>query len=239
CKQRFYGREFMMEEGDALIIAPRTYHSISVFEDDTVTINLLVKMETLKDVLAFESKEKKGLRSFFEALRNEDVTRTCVLIRHSDEALRMLPYLEDQSYRPLFLSQLAMYFALLFKGDEYTFPITPTENNDRLTSILESIRNNPKDATLTTIADEYGLSPGYLSAMIHEKTGLTFSSLVAKRKVQIATKLLLQDENASNIAIAERIGMNPQQFCRFFRKWLGMTPKEYRERNRKKPIQDS
>ena len=62
---------------------------------------------------------------------------------------------------------------------------------------------------------------------------------MAKRKVQIATKLLLQDENASNIAIAERIGMNPQQFCRFFRKWLGMTPKEYRERNRKKPIQYS
>ncbi len=229
CIQRFYGESFEMKEGDALIIAPGTYHSISVFDEKTIVVNLLIKMRLMPVILSYQDREQGVIRLFIEELKSGTASRTCVHIRGAEEAFHMLPELEDESYYPLFMVNLTKFMVLLFRSGDYSFPIMPTDQNNRLTGILEAIRNNPVDSTLTSVADDFGLSPGYLSMMIHEKTGLKFSSLVAKRKVQIAQQMLRSDKETSNLEIAKAIGMNPQQFCRFFRKWMGMTPQEYRK----------
>ncbi len=229
CIQRFYGEEFTLEEGDALIIAPGTYHSISVYDETTIVVNLLVKMETVGTVLAFEKGEESELGQFFDAIRENRISRTCVLLRGVSEVFELLPELEECSYRPLFLCTLARFFALLFRCQDYRFPITPTAKNDRLTRILETISNDTGNATLTSVAEANGLSAGYLSALLHEKTGLTFSHLVAKQKIQAACEMLRTSPSLSNVDIVSKLKMNPQQFCRFFKKWMGKTPQEYRK----------
>lgn len=229
CKQRIYGEEFIMHEGDALIIAPDTYHSISVFDEKTTVINLLVKMEILPLVLSFETMENTPLSAFYDGLYNGTTTRNYALLKDVEEAFTVLPTLQDEQYRPVLLVNLALYFALLFKCRNYSFPIGKKGNNDRLTNILDFIRMDPNNATLSRVAESQGLSTGYLSMLIHEKTGLPFSSLVAKQKIQNACKLLSNPQNTSNMEIAAKLGMNPQQFSKYFKKWIGITPQQYRK----------
>ena len=228
CQQRFYGETFSMKEGDALIIVPGTYHSIAVYDKNTIVVNLLICMSMLPPLLEFIEPSSDIMKLFIEALKDKTASRTCMYIKGAGEAFNILPELDDRSYYPLFRIKLAEFFVRLFRSNTYSFPVMPTEKNNRLTCILERIRQDPAEVSLTMLADEFGLSPGYLSMMIHAETGLKFSSLVAKRKIQIAQQLLLSEREVSNMEIAEKIGMNPQQFCRFFRKWLGMTPQDYR-----------
>ena len=85
------------------------------------------------------------------------------------------------------------------------------------------------DVSLGDLAEKYGISISYLSRLLKEELGLSFSEYLASRRMQKA-KELLKDETLSVESIAESVGYHDYfYFTRVFKKITGITPSKYRK----------
>ncbi len=82
---------------------------------------------------------------------------------------------------------------------------------------------------LSDAADALHLSEAYLSRLFKAETGSTFSDFVNRRKIDSAAKLVRYSEY-SDAEISSLLAFSSQSyFIKQFRKYMGMTPKEYRK----------
>ena len=73
------------------------------------------------------------------------------------------------------------------------------------------------------------LSPGYLSAIFKEETGVTLNRFVREVRMNKA-KELLEDTNKKIAQIAKEVGFsNSSYFCRSFREFFGTSPESCRK----------
>lgn len=84
--------------------------------------------------------------------------------------------------------------------------------------------------TVSDLAKKIGTSPNYVSQVINQKFGLTFTELLAKHRIEEA-KLMLSDpdNNATIEQIAYSVGYNSKStFHTTFKRLTGKTPAEYK-----------
>ena len=80
------------------------------------------------------------------------------------------------------------------------------------------------------LAQAQGLSLGYLSSLFHKEVGVTISEYIRERRMKHAAHLL-STTRLQIQTVAQHCGiMDVQYFSKTFKKEMGMTPKEYRER---------
>ena len=80
------------------------------------------------------------------------------------------------------------------------------------------------------MATNFGFNPNYLSAYLKKNTGLTFIKLVHLQRINVAAEYL-----ANTVVAIEQIALkvgyeNPSYFYKIFKKTMGCSPKEYRQR---------
>ena len=81
------------------------------------------------------------------------------------------------------------------------------------------------------IAEEMGYSVSYLAREFKKQTGQTMQQYLRQRRIELA-KLALLSSNDSIQNICHSLGFSSQSyFTAEFRKAVGMTPTEYRQRN--------
>lgn len=98
-----------------------------------------------------------------------------------------------------------------------------------LNYIEKNFRNN---IMLQDVADELNFSNAYLSKRFKKDLGTNFNKYLTQRRIDEA-KNLLTHSRASINDIAFDIGYNePNYFCKVFKKSEGVTPSEYREKNK-------
>jgi len=74
------------------------------------------------------------------------------------------------------------------------------------------------------------ISPAYLSRLFKAETGIAFSNYVSKTKAEEAANLLTFSEYTDS-EISNLLGFSSQSyFIKIFKKYLGVTPKEYKKR---------
>ncbi len=87
---------------------------------------------------------------------------------------------------------------------------------------------------LDEVAENLGISEGYLSRLFRKETGECFQDQVNKERVERASNMLLYSD-ASLTQIAEYVNFpNQSYFGKMFKKYKNMTPKAYRERFKNK-----
>lgn len=85
--------------------------------------------------------------------------------------------------------------------------------------------------TIEELADELGVSSGYLSRMFKKETGDSVSGYIRRQKIEMAENMLRYSDY-SLIEIANRLSFSSQShFIQQFREQTGMTPKKYRDQN--------
>lgn len=84
------------------------------------------------------------------------------------------------------------------------------------------------DQTLNTHAQILNISPSYLSTLFRKETGITLTEYVNRKRVEHGV-FLLNTTNMQVQTIAQHCGVSDiNYFTRIFKKYIGKTPKEYR-----------
>lgn len=95
------------------------------------------------------------------------------------------------------------------------------------------LKNLPNKITVNDLAEEVHLTPKYLSHLFRKETGGTISSFIKEQRVEKAKKLLMYSQYSYN-EISDSLAFYSQSyFISVFKKYAGMTPKEYRIRFQK------
>lgn len=90
-------------------------------------------------------------------------------------------------------------------------------------------RDSATNITLSKVAEEIPLSPAYLSRILHEETGSTFSEHLTRTRIQNGCALL-RNTNLTIAEISYRVGYQQvNYFVRLFRRHMHVTPGEYRK----------
>lgn len=109
------------------------------------------------------------------------------------------------------------------------------ENSDKnIKSIINYIEINIKNAiTLDDVANYSNRNVYYLSKLFKKEMGINFMDYLTYRRIDIAKEMLLDtDMPMKNISI-ELSYNEPNYFSRTFKKNVGVTPSEYRDRGKK------
>lgn len=84
------------------------------------------------------------------------------------------------------------------------------------------------DLTLTGIAAQMRISPGYLSTLFHKETGRTLAEYITAQRMKTALNLL-KGSSLQVQAVAQLSGFSdPNYFGKQFKKYFGITPLQYR-----------
>lgn len=110
----------------------------------------------------------------------------------------------------------------------------PLSSDETIRKVMDYCQNNYKDGSLEELSEQLFLNPSYLSTLIRQKTGHTFSEYLMDIRMQQAA-LFLQDPEIKIYAVSEMVGYtNQNNFSRVFRNHFHMSPSEYRNAKLKK-----
>lgn len=85
------------------------------------------------------------------------------------------------------------------------------------------------DLSLEAIAKEVGISPYYLSKLFKESEGVNYIDYVTKLRINYAKERLSGSDRSVKEVCYESGYSDPNYFSRIFKKWVGVTPTEFRE----------
>lgn len=92
------------------------------------------------------------------------------------------------------------------------------------------IKHNKQERKVSFYANKLCITPKYLSEVVKDKTEKTPFEWINDSVIIIA-KTLLKSTDLSIIQISEELNFpNPSFFCRYFKKYTGISPLKYRER---------
>lgn len=109
------------------------------------------------------------------------------------------------------------------------FNYIPSRNNDLVRKAISYIsKNYHMNLTLEDVANHVHLNPAYFSTLFKQSTGSSFKEFLNIVRIEEG-KRLLANTDYSIIDIAIAIGFDNQSyFSKVFKKYTGLTPKQYR-----------
>ena len=145
------------------------------------------------------------------------------------------PYLE--MYKASSLEQCIQYLKDTFKKviDEYQNQSVPSKRKKEITEkVCDFIKKHYSDSQLTveSIAENIFLDASYIRRVISAQLSCTVSDLISEVRMSEAVKMM-KETDFSIALIAEKVGYNePGYFSRCFKKYYGITPRQFVERNK-------
>lgn len=104
-------------------------------------------------------------------------------------------------------------------------------DKEKIDTILTYVRQNVLDKErirIKSIAEEFYMSPNYVSIFIKKHAGISIQQYVIQTKIKMAERLLKQT-NLSINEIADKTGfVDASHFNRIFKKYNSINPSEYR-----------
>ena len=98
--------------------------------------------------------------------------------------------------------------------------------------MIEENLYNP-DFSINQVADQFSFSVNYLRSLYKSACGESLSGRITRRKLETACSLLDNTDETIE-SITSRLGFSTRNyFFTFFKKHMGMTPTQYRNREQK------
>ncbi|MEK4042639.1 AraC family transcriptional regulator [Paenibacillus sp. FSL H8-0048] len=162
----------------------------------------------------------------------EQISKTVMKLNLPELELGLVAALSGEPYAAFYSTQqysewlreiVTPVLAAVRNGSETRDPV--------ISFVLEYLdKHYGEDINLNLVADKLNLTPGYLSSIFKEKTGINFSEYLNTLRIERAKALLMNiDLRIQDIAL--QVGyQNVNSFIRMFKRASGLTPGEYRKR---------
>lgn len=216
CKNK----EYTIEPGDLLLFNPGDNHTCEQCDGRTLDYRCInIQRETMSRAV-FEITGESYLPYFTEQV-----------VFHSElvpllKELHLMIMQEEKDFR----KEEFFYFLLEQLIEEYTdqeIPLPKLEKNTENEAVCEFLKQNyMNNITLNDLSKLTGLSKYYLLRSFTKQEGISPYSYLITLRINMAKKLL--EQGASPIDAALRTGFADQShFSNFFKKQIGLTPRQY------------
>lgn len=123
---------------------------------------------------------------------------------------------------------ITVFTRLRQKLDETWGVQTPPVKDKIIDTVQRYVKGNPAGANLEDAAALVYLSASYLSRYFKQKTGASFTDYLCGQRMGLASEML-SDMQYKIYEISELLGYtNPFNFTRSFKKYYGVSPRDYR-----------
>lgn len=212
---------------DALDIDNMIHHLMAAIETSNMdTIN-----DSLEVLLA--SMLKSGLTE--KALIAHYVQfyiRLVLPVIRNDNTLNEEDYLNDETIKGFYLQKdlRRLHGYIKYHIMELSEMVTRNKPEDKIEMVKTYIRSHYKEELLLEdLANMFSYNSSYLGKQFKEKAGMGFNAFLDQVRMDHA-KELLQDKSRKIYDIAADCGFkDPDYFATKFKKYMGMTPNQYRK----------
>lgn len=227
---------YVVTEGDIVLIKPKQLHSFSQYENETVeTITVVFSLSMLTSQITDACSMKyfspllEGKLDFPSIIRpnaeSYRLVHDCLLDMHNTFNAN------ENFYELSIKANLFKLFYTLLRDYCSEYISSPHKVNETTTikKIIEYIQTNyMHQITIAELANAAGLSDHYLMRYFKANMGITCVEYINEYRLNIATHMLSETDYPVGI-IAEKCGVpNVSYFNRIFKKAFNITPKEYR-----------
>lgn len=239
CHQVINGKDFTLKEGDLLLMDSGSRHTISALGKEDILINILfqnsnVSLDWLNQLQGQNSllyqlllaNSTKNHRLNYLILPTKDNKHIKHIIRQmmteyfipSDFSQAIISH-----YLPILFYEIARAMGRLDKTQKVELEETP------YLQVLRLIDEHYQNLTLADLAQQLNFNKNYLSNLIKDKSGSTFTELINQRKLMKA-QLLLKSTRMPIYEIAQNVGFsNKNYFYKKYREHFGKSPKDERD----------
>ena len=237
------GKQVVIEAGELLFLNQFTRHEILPAGKNDIAINFMILPEFF-DVAYTMAGSNNVLADFLVNVLRQNEEKGEYLHFRVAEVLQIQNLLENMIYSLVTgrgdqnrINQTTMGLIFLYLLDSVQYAEMRVSNQyENMISMttLDYIEQNYKTATLTELCVRLHLPMHVLSKMIKKNTGFNFKELLQRKRMNKAIELMCETELPISDIIAAVGYENGSYFHRVFREKYHVTPRAFREINRKR-----
>lgn len=239
------GKQVVIEAGELLFLNQFTRHEILPAGKNDIAINFMILPEFF-DVAYTMAGSNNILADFLVNVLRQNEEKGEYLHFRVAEVLQIQNLLENMIYslvtgrgdqNRINQTTMGLIFLYLLDSVQYAEMRVPNQYENMISmTTLDYIEQNYKTATLTELCVRLHLPMHVLSKMIKKNTGFNFKELLQRKRLNKAVELMCETELPISDIIAAVGYENGSYFHRVFREKYHVTPRAFRERNKKRDI---
>jgi len=237
--QEINGIQKNLQEGDFCLLSPSHSHKVATSSKTDLLFNITIRPSLFNSSFLSLIHDNDLLTKFFTSSLYTTSSENPLFFHSSSagEAEQIVQHLIMEYYEKKvgYRQNMKCYLALLFVNllrENVSEISESSDDNNTLSEIMNYITENIHEVTLKETAEKFHYHPNYLSNLIKEHTGSTFSSLVQEARMDEVC-MYLKKTNMSIEDICMTCGFSDRSsFNRQFRKFFQMSPSEYRTLNK-------
>ena len=237
------GKEVVIEAGELLFLNQFTRHEILPAGKNDIAINFMILPEFF-DVAYTMAGSNNILADFLVHVLRQNEEKGEYLHFRVAEVLQIQNLLENMIYslvtgkgnqNRINQTTMGLIFLYLLDSVQYVEMRVPNQYENMIAmTTLDYIEQSYKTATLTELCVKLHLPMHVLSKMIKKNTGFNFKELLQRKRMNKAIELMCETELPISDIIAAVGYENGSYFHRVFREKYHVTPRAFREINRKR-----
>lgn len=245
CTQTISSVRKNFTAGDVIFIAPGVYHTMEVFDDDSIVFNILLRKSTFDQMFLPLMKGNNLLNEFFSEGLYHSQQIDYVIFHAGEHKLiesqkKMLEVYHEHLDHDAYSDQILVGMLTILSAQMMRVYLDTVESSYRGRTerqqdqfkVMSYMQTHLDTVTLHDVADHFGFSISYCSRLIKTTTGQTFNEWKRLLRIQKAEHLLT-NTNKTVTEISTLLGYeNPETFIRAFKKELYITPTKYRNRDK-------
>lgn len=241
CIQNIGVNRRTFKEGDLVFIAPGIYHTMEVFDDESIIFNILLQKNSFHRMfLPLATGNDIQSQFFKQALYDKQQLEYLAYHTEKEQKEVILKLYYEHLYHDSYSDQILIGRLTSLSAEmmrqygtsmESSYSISQTRHTDDFL-ILNYIQEHIATVTLSDISDHFGFSLSYCSKLIKTTTGMGFNDWKRTLRIRRAEHMLINTgKTVSDISLT--LGYeNTETFIRAFKKATHMTPNQYRKTNK-------
>lgn len=232
-------RKIEIKEGNLCIVSPCVENAEFSANDDDVVVNIIVKRSTFEKSFASLLMEDSRLSDYFWRMLYKKNGSEVLFFRKAgdddltEQVLQLYRELKMETVPSniMLKSYLMLFFAYMIRNYEKDDAVSEVSYNygERYCRIIKYINDNKQTVTLSVLAENFGLSEGYMSRYIRREAGMPFNVLLKRMRIEEAA-VMLKNSECSIEDVAYTVGYSDvSRFYRNFKERYGVTPAHFRK----------